>query len=224
MTTPRAVATELRQTLDALREIGLVVYANSVLESPTRVSWHTPGKSEADFLLNRDDTTIDGYLHWLDQNFYSAVFRDGSLLQITYEFSGGEVSGHRLAFVPCPVKFDRVCYELLDEGYAIADVVRVQLSQLEKVMMKSTLRFDFDPANARENHPAAHFTLNSVDCRIACATPFRLGRFLEFVFRNFYPAAYSANPFLRSLDLDGWFKQSITEDERLGPHISWNVR
>lgn len=219
--TSSVVAREIRQTLGAFMEFGFATYTNTVLESPTRVTWHST-RGDADFLLNRDNLTIEGYLHWLESGHYSALMPDGALIQITYEFDASGIAGHRLAYVPCPVSInDRASRELLDEGFPWGDVIRMKLSETERVLMKTAIRFDFDPANAGENHPATHFTVNTVDCRIACATPLRLGRFLDFVFRTFYPALYREYDYLRSFTKDGWFDSTITDDDRSALHFAW---
>lgn len=166
--TSSAVAREIRQTLSALMEFGIASYTNQVAESGSRVTWHSYGTAE-DFLLSRDDLTVKGYLHWLENGHYSAILADGGLLQLSYDFDGARISGHRLAYVPCPVGLsDRVSRELIDEGWPWGEVVRAKLVALEDVQMKSAIRFDYDPANATVDHPESHFTMNTVDCRIAC--------------------------------------------------------
>ena len=221
MTTPRSVATELRQVLAALDEQGLLAFYNTVSEDAARVCWHSP-VSHADFLLSRSDLTIRGYLHWLETSQFSGLLFDGSLLQVTYDFDGHSIVGHRLAYVPCPVDLtSQDCRELLDEGFPWGDVVRMQLERGEDILMKSSLRFDYDPRSAAADHPETHFTMNSTECRIACATPFRFGRFLDFVFRTFYPSLYAANPYLQGFPKDGWFEGDIAEVDRELIHFAW---
>lgn len=220
MTTPRSVATELRQILSALDEQGIVAFFNTVSEDTKRVSWNSP-ISHADFLLSRSDLTVRGYLHWLETSQFSALLFDGAILQLTYDFEGHTIVGHRLAYVPCPVDvMNQDSQDLLNE-YPWGDVIRMQLAQGEEVLMKSSLRFDYDPGHAAEDHPETHFTMNSTECRIACATPFRIGRFLDFVFRTFYPSLYSSNPYLAGFTKEGWFDSDIADVDRDRIHFSW---
>lgn len=216
MTTPRVVATELDQLFSYLESAGIVYYWNAIDETPYRVSWHATSREP--FLTGHDDVTVSTYLHWLRNGMYSAVLTDGSLLQITYSFDGARVIGHRLAYVPCPIRIDS---SLLSEGFALMDVVELQLSGAEDVLMKSMLRFDFDPANARPRHPETHLTMNSVECRIACVSPLRVGRFVDFVFRNFYPNVHEHDSYIQGVTLGGWFDKSIAEDDASGLHIAW---
>lgn len=219
--TSSAVARELRQTLSSFQEFGITSYTNTVAESASRVTWHSFGTTE-DFLLSRDDLTVKGYLHWLENGHYSGLLADGSLLQLTYDFAGGVVVGHRLAYVPCPVDVsDRESQEYLEEGLAWGEVVRSKLSSAEEVHMKTAVRFDYDPANAALDHPASHFTMNTVDCRIACATPMRLGRFLDFIFRTFYPHLYKEHAYLRSFTKVGWFEAKMMDAHRDDLHFAW---
>lgn len=221
MITPRAVATELRQVLDALSELKLVAFYNTVSEDSRRVGWHSPVPHE-DFLLSRSDLTVRGYLHWLETSQFSALLFDGSLLQVSYDFDGHAIVGHRLAYVPCPADLaSRECRELLEEGFPWGDVVRMQLSRSHEILMKSSLRFDYDPVHAGEDHPETHFTMNSTECRIACATPFRIGRFLDFVFRTFYPEIYADTPYLRGFAMDGWFGGEVADLDRARIHFAW---
>lgn len=216
MTTPRVVATELDQLFSYLESAGIVYFWNAIDESPSRVSWHAPSREP--FLTGHDDVSVATYLHWLRNGMYSAVLVDGALLQITYFFDGSNITGHRLAYVPCPITIDG---GLLTEGLALADVVELQLSNAEEVLLKSMLRFDFDPVNARPRHPETHLTMNSVECRIACVSPLRVGRFIDFVFRNFYPDVHERDPYLQRITLGGWFQKNIAEDDAASLHISW---
>jgi hypothetical protein len=185
------------------------------------VTWHSFGTTE-DFLESRSDLTIRGYLHWVENGHYSAILTDGSLLQITYEFTAGSISGHRLAFVPCPVDVtDQDSQDLIEEGWPWGEVIRSRLDSVEDVHMKTSIRFDFDAHSAALDHPASHFTINTVDCRIACATPVRLGRFLDFVFRTFYPGLYRDNEYLQSFTKTGWFDSRIDDEHRNDIHFSW---
>ncbi|MEV7618921.1 DUF2290 domain-containing protein [Microbacterium sp. NPDC089321] len=216
MTTPRAVATELNQLFDYLESKGIVYYWNPIDEAPQHVSWHST--TNEPFLSNHDDISVASYIYWLRNGMYSAVLADGSLLQITYFFDGNRIMGHRLAFVPCPVTIDQ---SMVADGLPLADVVELHLATADQVLMKSMIRFDFDPLNARPRHPEAHLTLNSIECRIACVSPLRIGRFIDFVFRNFYPTFHEQDPYLQQMPQSGWFDNTIVEDDRRSLHVAW---
>jgi hypothetical protein len=153
---------------------------------------------------------------------YSAVLRDASLLQLTYDFDDGLIVGHRLAYIPCPVVVDE---SLLAEGEPVEDVVSVYLNEgVAALTLRSPVRFDFDAVGARPGHPAAHFSVNSPACRLACVAPVHPYRFLDFVFRQFYPIFRTAH--------EAWFEPAgrrhmgqrvITEGERKNVHLTWPV-
>ena len=102
VTTSRNVFDDVSNTIDYLVRANLVYYANSVSLTPYRVSWHAHDKSVA-FLSNRDHPSVSQYLAWLTSGAYTVILFDGSLLQLTYDIAAGVISGHRLAYIPCPL-------------------------------------------------------------------------------------------------------------------------
>ena len=56
-----------------------------------------------------------------------------------------------------------------------------------EAIMRSPLRFDFDPSNTSELHPATHVHMQHADCRISAKRPICFNTFIKFVFKNFYP-------------------------------------
>jgi hypothetical protein len=218
--TSRALYTDLQNAIDFMTEAELVLYPNTLALTETTVGWHS-FPSAGSFLLTRGHTTIEQYLAWVRAGAYSVILRDGSLLQINYEFDQSVVVGHRLAYIPCPVDVD----ELLLQAEPLVDVIDLYLSGgARPVLMKSPLRFDFEPSAARSGHPAAHFSVNSPECRIACLAPMHPYRFIDFVYRHFYPA-------LRAVH-EAWFDgaerrhlgaRSMSEDDRESIHLAWHM-
>jgi hypothetical protein len=90
--------------------------------------------------------------------------------------------------------------------------------------LRSPLRFDFDRSVDRTDHPAAHLTLNSSDCRIGCVAPVSVLRFLDFIFSNFYPSLRHAHATFfsesRWQHLGGW---RLGDERRSVPHMAWNT-
>jgi hypothetical protein len=208
---------------DAPVEVGierltrLALYAMPVVSRADVVSW--PPTAE-EFLVTRELPTIDDYRHWVGTGAYSAVLADGALLQLTYECIGGEITAHRLAYVPSPFEMDQ---NLLTQE-PILDVFDVYASgRPADVILATTIRFDYDPSSASADHPVVHLTINSPSCRIACASPLRIGRFIDFVFRHFYPNEWRIHPYLASLPGGGWGTRTLTESEAEGTHIAWRV-
>lgn len=220
MVSTRSLHTDITNALDFLQDAELVVYATSVAMRHSRVTWHEMGQGGFD--LERGHSTVRQYLDWVAAGHYSALLPDAALLQLTYEVIGSEVVAHRLAYVPCPVIIDE---ELLRLGEPVADVVEVTLaSDPNAVALRSPVRFDFDPGSAAPGHPAAHFTINGDDCRIACVAAMHPYRFIDFVYRHFYPTLWRAQ--------STWFgaavgrrlgERVITDADRMHPHMVWHV-
>lgn len=218
MTTTRSLAQSLETLLSALLDTGIAIETRPVTITGDRVTWQ-PLPSINPFLGVRGHATVEQYLGWLAGKEFSAVLFDGSLIQISCQVSDRSVSGHRLAHIPCPYDLDQ---ELLGEGFSVEDVVRLyQESPEESVVLRSPLRFDYDPESARPGHPAAHFTINSPDCRIACVAPIHPARFIDFILGQFYPEHHSAHAheFIGVGSHLG--PPDISDDDRERLHINW---
>ncbi|WP_157850358.1 DUF2290 domain-containing protein [Mycolicibacterium llatzerense] len=197
----------------------LLLAASSIAESAESVTWHAFDRS-AGFLTSRDHVTADQYLSWIRSGHHTCVLLDGSLLQLTYNLEGDRVVKHRLAYVPCPWKWDSA---LLDEGYSLEEIL--ELHSGTTMLMRSSVRFDLDVAAAKSGHPASHFTFNTVDCRIACAAPLHPLRFADFVFKNFYPLYWRQH--LSFFDVAKYRHLGdpvISPDDLNEMHVGWNYR
>ncbi len=222
MTTTRAVADDLRNAIDYLVRAELVLYANEVSRTPTRVSWH--GYDDLfSVRISAPHATVREYLEWVSAGAYSAVLPDASLLQLTYDVADGQIVGHRLAYVPCPYVIDE---GLLQAGEPIADVVEIYAETGEsQVALRSPVRFDYDAGAARGGHPAAHLTVNSSDCRIACVAPMHAHQFIAFVFGHFYPQLRSLHDhFFSECSRRHIGRRVITDAEREEPHMMWSYQ
>lgn len=228
-TSSRAVREDIQNALDYLLDAELCLAANPVevfarrpLADGTQVETvrfvsHVRGET---FLISHGHPGIDQYMAWVRAGSYSAVLFDGSLIQMTYDISAkGEVVGHRLAYMPCPYDVDPDLFE----QEALLDALELYDGSTD-ILLRSQLRFDFDPSASAPGHPAAHFTFNSPQCRIACVAPVHVTRFLDFVFRHSYPRQREFH--------DSFFAPSswrhlgepvLTEGDRLSPHMTWDV-
>jgi hypothetical protein len=218
MPTSRAITTEIQNLLDHLMNSEIALFVNPVLDQGGLVSWRSTGGS---VLSKRGFPTLHDYRDWVEAGAYSAVLFDGSLLQLTYHFAGTNILvGHRLAYVPCPFNADHELLRLLP----IVDVIDYYAANgADDVILRSTVRFDFDIENQRPGHPAAHLTFNSGSCRVACTAPLRLGRFLEFVFRHFYPDVWARDRYLPRVSKKEFGSRTITAEETSGPHVAWRT-
>ncbi len=218
MTTVRAIRDQVRNALDYLHAAELTQFTTEVSMDSTLVAWHPLGREGA-FIESFGHPTIDQYVTWLKNGDYSALLYDGSLIQLSYEVEDGEILRHRLAYFPCPYDLDLT---LLREGEPAADVV--DLCRNSDASLRSPIRFDFDRQAAARGHPASHFTINGIDCRIACVAPLHVMRFLDFIFRHFHVRLHAAHlPFFEEAHAQHIGPPSLEDDERSQIHFSWDV-
>ena len=218
MTTVRAVGDQIRDALDYLREAELAQFTTEVSVGQTLVAWHPQNRKGA-FLESFEHPTIEQYVAWLASGDYSALLYDGSLVQLSYEVEDREVARHRLSYFPCPYDLDR---SLLREGWPIVDVV--ELYRDSDAVLRSPMRFDFDRQAAAPRHPASHFTMNSIDCRIACVAPVHVMRFLDFIFRHFHAQLYAVHrPFFASAHAEHIGASSLEGHDRQQVHLAWDI-
>jgi hypothetical protein len=217
-TTSRTLHDQIRNVLDYMQQSELILYASPILLQPDVVSW-IPSDRTATFLLSETHPSIDQYVTWLSAGHYSALLFDGSLLQITYRVADRRVSGHRLAYIPCPYELDP---ELISSGEPMADVV--DLYRKGDASLRSAARFDYNPATAAEGHPATHLTFNSVDCRIACVAPLHVLRFVDFVFRHFYANQWRIHrSFFEAAGTAHVGPRTLTDTEETSLHAAWDL-
>ena len=178
---PSSLRTEIQNLLDLLLAAGAAIHTNPVVKRDhpwgTRVTW---GNSGGDNPGSRDPGEFFLY--------------DGAILQISYDFEGNELAGHRLAYYPCPFDVDE---ELLRTDPMLDVIELYRENEMASVRLRSPLRFDCDVAGQGEDHPAVHLTLLSSDCRWALVAPLSPGHFVRFLFKHFYAHLWSSLPSLR---------------------------
>jgi hypothetical protein len=225
MVTARAIRDEIQNTLDYLVSAEIAAYANPVAMSLSaygdRVTWHSH-RPDVPFLVNRDEPTLEDYRNWVEAGAFSALLFEGSLLQLTYDIKQGGVCGHRVAYIPCPYRLDPI----MVRTDPLLDLIDLHM-QVEPtgMILRSSVRFDFDPDSAHAGHPAAHLTINSSNCRIACTAPMHFLRFIDFVFRHFYPEIWIVHSkFFSEGACREIGNRIIGEEELLRPHVGWNIQ
>lgn len=218
MRSSSALRSEISQLLRLLLDADVALYINPVrrintYKGVTRVTWdggcNLPGA-----IFRGDFATIAAYWEWVEANAFSAILFDGALLQITYDFLGQDLIGHRLLYCPCPYDLDN---DLL-RAEPVLDVVSMYKEKDETmVRLRSALRFDYHKGATEE--PAVHMTLFWKHSRWAIVAPISPGHFIRFIFRQFYPVLWRAHEFLRN-----WPQQlgdrTITKEEESLLHIT----
>jgi hypothetical protein len=220
MTTPKAFATNLRNLLSLLIQSGIAIVINPVIERHlarvTRITWSSPYDT-AGLMTGSTFATIDEYCAFIDSQMYSTVLYDGALLQISYDYQGNELVGHRLCYYPCPFDIDREMLQTDPIGEVI-DLYRE--SSDTRINLRSPCRFDYDEKNAEEQHPAVHMHVVRSHCRWAVTAPLSLGHFTTFVFRHFYPEIWAVQPFIRKWPRDRGARRMTTREDESQLHIS----
>lgn len=195
--TAKQIRDELENLLIQLLTAEVALTMNAVVlrdvADGQRVTWSSPKPSPG--IMEAEFGTIEEYLSWIDAQMYSAILYDGSLLQLSYDFDGSELIRHRLLYYPCPFDVDHLLFNAAE----VLEVIDLYRSQgVDKVRLRSPLRFDYDSKNQRDFHPASHLTFLSESCRWAVASPLSLGHFTKFIFHHFYPVQWSNLSFIRN--------------------------
>lgn len=193
MSTPQtAVVGEINGAMAALVECGLVDDQNFAYQSQTgsnsfvvRYSNFVPFGP-----VLRNSAYEKNYREQRRSRAFNFLMLDGAMVQMVYEFSGGELVRHRLAFLPSPDLLEYQNHpDLYAEEVLYADVV-------DKRVVSVPLRFDYD---ARDHvvipldHPSSHLTLGQYSgCRIPVAAGVTPHAFTEFILRSFYRLASSS--------------------------------
>lgn len=80
--------------------------------------------------------------------------------------------------------------ELLEDGQPPVEIVESfyrDPNWHDMLSMRSPVRIDFDSVNGREDHPYCHLHIQSGETRLSIDQPICFNRFVDFIFRNFYP-------------------------------------
>lgn len=157
----------------------------------------------------------DAYQELRAARAFNILLIDGGILQLLYQFEGGDLVKHRLAFFPSPdlLEFQNNA-DIYEQDDIYADVI-------DKGVVTSPIRFDFDKAAFIDvEHPMSHLTIGQYkNCRIPVTGALSPSSFGRFILRSFYNVGY--RKFLDDVDFgDGRFPESITGQERGLSHFA----
>lgn len=216
MTTASGLRGEVGRLLHLLQEAEITLFINQVVEKNlrkgvTRVTWGSSGNVPGE-RFRGEFATIEDYCRWLEAGAFSAVLYDGAILQISYDFDGNELVGHRLGYYPCPFDLDN---ELL-QTEPILDVVSLYRGKDDSLIkLRSPLRFDYSTEAQGQNHPTVHLTILWPHCRWAVVAPLSPGHFVRFMFSHFYPHLWQVHEFIRAWPQMLGDRTITREEERL---------
>lgn len=218
--TINSVLVEMQNFLELLTKEEIAISTQPVVRTDdgnrASVSW--PYRSQRGVsVASGEFATISQYMLFLRNQHYSAILFDGSIIQVTYMFSQGDLVGHRLGFLPCPFEVDQ---ELLTE-LPILDVIDFYIQRgTEFLRLRSPVRFDYDRRNINKDHPMSHVHFLWPHCRCALVAPISIGHFVRFIFSHFYPDHYGALAFLREWQLKP-SDRTITSTQENALHFAY---
>lgn len=131
-----------------------------------------------------------------------------------YTFQRGALVKHALSFFPSPnlLEFQN------DPEIYMQDVLYAEV--VDKNIVVSPIRFDFDPDNYVDyHHPKSHLTIGQYkNCRIPVSAPLTPYQFLNFILRSFYNTAFHS--YCNDIQpRAAFFERSISDREQGFPHF-----
>ncbi len=180
---------DIKNCFSLLANKGFANITNMTLAKKERnktiITWST-GFNSLYSLKEKPFASIDEYRYYLRNNMLNAILFDGSLVQVSYVFENDELVWHRLCFYPCPFELDP---DLLRE-LPYDDVVDIYATELDEFRLRSPIRFDYEPKNAKDGHSSTHVHLNVEDCRCPVVAPIGIWDFISFITFNFYNSVW----------------------------------
>lgn len=155
------------------------------------------------------------YRRLVQTRAYNAKMLDGALVQMMYMFTDEMLQRHRLAFFPAPhLEEFQNNPDIYQDDEMYADVVA-------RNIVPFPIRFDYDVQEDHQEfaHPKSHLTLGQYrNCRIPVTAPVMPFRFIDFILRNFYHAAFARQTGGFPVQ-NGSFAESIRPAERDVVHV-----
>ena len=193
-------------------------YVESTNHRQHRITWvRASGASP----YNRsDDIGYSTYYSILESGDYSILLNDGGIVQVSLDYFGSVLSGHRYAYIPCPIYFDETDLGLVDEEMPFMELIDVLGHEelTNRFRIRPSFRFEYDPNSAQDDHPFSHVHLGRSSSRMPVSRPIRVEQFFRFVFRNFYPSEFAHHSKLYELS-PKVLSETITEEERSELHM-----
>ena len=180
---------QINSTLDMLLTKALALSYNvlpPINESlrHCQITWNNHVSERAN--SGKSFTKLDQYLHILQTNSYHCLLFDGSIIRVNFEFDDDLLIAQNLLWWPAPYDYGNI----LQEGYSPVELILDFFgdnSWHETIKMRSPIRIDFDSSNNTVTHPHSHLHIQNNETRLNTNNPICFNRFVDFIFRNFYP-------------------------------------
>lgn len=217
--TPNQLRNDIQNACDLLAYQGISLFSQPIHiernDTIARITWKQTSITQA---KPHKFGSIEQYMSIIRDGSFTCVLLDGSLLRLSYTFERNDLTSHNLWYYPCP--FSIPIDELLADP--LLDIIEMYAeSGIDHWRLKGPIRFDFDAKSSKPIfHPASHVHFQHEYCRIPARKPLSPGRFLKFVFLNFYQELISKYTFLVEWPEEN-FDQTIFPIEENLIHFSW---
>ena len=187
---------------------GIAIDFTSTIETQLQdnklITWNKKFKLSNYFRANN---LYSQYKSFLNNKDYTILFKDGSLIQLSYEFDSRmrNLIKHRLYFLHFPFLNDEIdgqigvldyleSFETQNESFQAQEEIFEAPDinthfQINKFKSMGFLRFDYDPRASETSetpHPKCHLTINKEGVRIPISKPIKPETFLKFILNHYY--------------------------------------
>jgi len=185
----KKVLSEAHKILDDISSKDLILDVNYPLQTGNKICWSSDTCLSTYFDI--DDLYIL-YKSFVKNREFTLLFKDGSLMQIFYEFDKKEIVKHRLFYLNFTVieaiKKNELQFDdnepFLDQIELLFELTNDESTYLNTKLLQNIgfLRFDYDRDSSIEiKHPASHLTINQEGVRVPVKKPLTPYEFFDFV-------------------------------------------
>ncbi|GBG58431.1 hypothetical protein SPFL3102_02153 [Sporomusaceae bacterium FL31] len=116
----------------------------------------------------------------------SALLFDGSIIRSSLSFNGQNLINHSHLWWPAPYINDTSLTDVFTPQNQYEDFM-TDPKWMDKVIMRSPIRIDFDAEKETEKHPLVHMHTQNYETRLHVDEPICFSKFMKYIFQNFYP-------------------------------------
>lgn len=149
-----------------------------------QITW----KNDASSVNEKNFLSIEAYNIVVSRRSYQMVLFDNSVIRCSMIFDNeGMLLSQNFSYIPCPLN----CFLEKEIGIdEVSDSIDVGLLEADKLLMRTTVRFDYDSSNDTTEHPANHVHMQSPGTRMLTNGPICFNKFIKHIIENFYPNSY----------------------------------
>lgn len=136
---------------------------------------------------------IQAYEKVLSNRSFQVLLFDNSILRCSLNFSDDILISQNFSWIPCPLNcfFDYSFEDMISlEPELISERITDKSYSKESILLRSTIRFDYDSENDTIDHPSAHIHLQNPETRIYIQEPICFNSFVKHIIKTYYPESY----------------------------------